>query len=125
MLAALRGDHDHRAACVQHRGVAHRPQQELGEAPTPPGSDHQQVGVGRQRNQRLGRVPVVHHHALHLHAADRLVHLLQQRVEQLVGLAAVGSSMRVRSWRLAVSSCCGGSAAAPMVLAGSACWDGK
>jgi hypothetical protein len=75
-------------AGVQHCGMAHRPHQQLGKAPMLPGANHHRVDVGRQRRRQFGRVPVLCR-ALHLHPADRLAHLVQQRLEQLVSPLAV------------------------------------
>jgi hypothetical protein len=68
--------------------MADRTQQKAGEPAPAAGADDQQVGVGRQLDQRLGRVPVLDHGALHVDSLDGLTDLVEQPLEQVLGLAA-------------------------------------
>lgn len=54
-----------------------------------PRSDHQQFSIGRQGNQRLGRVLVGHHRRLHLDPSERLLQFIEQPLKELLGLATV------------------------------------
>jgi hypothetical protein len=73
---------------VEHDLVADRPQQQAAEPATAPGADDQQVGVGRQLDQRLGRVPVLHHAATHVDPLDGLAQVVEEPLQQVLGLAA-------------------------------------
>jgi hypothetical protein len=51
------------------------PSSRLENPPRAPGADDQQVGIGRQLDQGLGRVPVLNDRSVHVDPAGGLAHL--------------------------------------------------